>query len=195
MGVEGPYTRLAHEALTRSARSLSLSLSLSSLSSLSLPLSLFTPPRELQAMQSELDESANEQPPVQLQRRRHIKSLLMRKLMGDKDQDARECPYSILGVVSDASQDEIKDAFQRLIRPDAHGQRSESDLIAAFSLLRHPLKRSRYDRFGLCDMDLVVDGLFLGRYTHSTSGSCSSMSAVCIYQLLIRLRVFFGAGY
>jgi DnaJ-class molecular chaperone len=65
-------------------------------------------------------------------------------------------PYAVLGVARDARQDEISHAFRALLRrhhPDTRvdeaTDRSDSalrDVVAAYGLLRDPIRRAAYDR-------------------------------------------------
>jgi DnaJ-class molecular chaperone len=65
-------------------------------------------------------------------------------------------PYAVLGVAHDASQDEISHAFRALLRrhhPDTRGDVSGDDtsdlalrdLVAAYGMLRDPIRRAAYD--------------------------------------------------
>lgn len=60
--------------------------------------------------------------------------------------------YDLLGVSSDASQEEIKKAYRRRARelhPDAGGDEERFKAVqAAYQVLGDPERRSRYDRFG-----------------------------------------------
>jgi DnaJ-class molecular chaperone len=66
-------------------------------------------------------------------------------------------PYAVLGVAHDASQDEISHAFRALLRrhhPDTRGEVSPEDtsdlalrdVVAAYGVLRDPIRRAAYDR-------------------------------------------------
>jgi DnaJ-class molecular chaperone len=66
-------------------------------------------------------------------------------------------PYAVLGVAHDASQDEISHAFRALLRrhhPDSRGEVSREDrsdlalrdVVAAYGVLRDPIRRAAYDR-------------------------------------------------
>ncbi|MDR1048657.1 MAG: molecular chaperone DnaJ [Synergistaceae bacterium] len=67
--------------------------------------------------------------------------------------------YQILGVPRDASQEEVKKAYRKLVRqyhPDKNKGNPESEekiqkINAAYSVLGDPEKRARYDRFGTTD--------------------------------------------
>jgi curved DNA-binding protein CbpA len=66
--------------------------------------------------------------------------------------DDRADPYTVLGVPSTASQREITQAFHRLLRryhPDTRPATSHADdlrqLIAAYTVLRDPVRRTDYD--------------------------------------------------
>ncbi|MDX6367283.1 MAG: hypothetical protein QOK30_2359 [Nocardioidaceae bacterium] len=65
-------------------------------------------------------------------------------------------PYAVLGVDHDASQDEISHAFRALLRrhhPDTRGDVSADDtsdlalrdVVAAYGVLRDPIRRAAYD--------------------------------------------------
>lgn len=65
-------------------------------------------------------------------------------------------PYAVLGVAHDASQDEISHAFRALLRrhhPDTRGEVSAAaasdltlrDVVAAYGVLRDPIRRAGYD--------------------------------------------------
>jgi curved DNA-binding protein CbpA len=65
-------------------------------------------------------------------------------------------PYAVLGVARDASQDEISHAFRALLRrhhPDTRGELSADDtadlalrdVVAAYGVLRDPIRRAAYD--------------------------------------------------
>jgi DnaJ-class molecular chaperone len=65
-------------------------------------------------------------------------------------------PYAVLGVAHDASQDEISHAFRALLRrhhPDTRGEVSADaasdlalrDVVAAYGVLRDPIRRAAYD--------------------------------------------------
>jgi DnaJ-class molecular chaperone len=65
-------------------------------------------------------------------------------------------PYAVLGVAPDASQDEISHAFRALLRlhhPDTRGEVSGDatsdlalrDVVAAYGVLRDPIRRAAYD--------------------------------------------------
>jgi molecular chaperone DnaJ len=64
--------------------------------------------------------------------------------------------YSILGVRREASQEEIKQAYHRLIprfHPDVHPDDTDAEaglrsLNQAYAILRDPAERARYDRWG-----------------------------------------------
>lgn len=65
---------------------------------------------------------------------------------------AKKNYYLILGVESDATQDEIQRAFRRLakdLHPDYYGQDSKPflDLQEAYAVLADPERRSAYDRW------------------------------------------------
>jgi DnaJ-class molecular chaperone len=66
-------------------------------------------------------------------------------------------PYAVLGVAHDASQDEISHAFRALLRrhhPDTRGDVTGDDtsdlalrdVVAAYGVLRDPIRRAAYDR-------------------------------------------------
>jgi curved DNA-binding protein CbpA len=66
-------------------------------------------------------------------------------------------PYAVLGVAHDASQDEISHAFRALLRrhhPDTRGDvpgddtsdLALRDVVAAYGVLRDPIRRAAYDR-------------------------------------------------
>jgi DnaJ-class molecular chaperone len=66
-------------------------------------------------------------------------------------------PYAVLGVAHDASQDEISHAFRALLRrhhPDTRGEVSGDDtsdlalrdVVAAYGVLRDPIRRAAFDR-------------------------------------------------
>jgi DnaJ-class molecular chaperone len=66
-------------------------------------------------------------------------------------------PYAVLGVAHDASQEEISHAFRALLRrhhPDTRGEVSGDgtsdlalrDVVAAYGVLRDPMRRAAYDR-------------------------------------------------
>lgn len=65
-------------------------------------------------------------------------------------------PYEVLGVSSDATQDDIKSAYRRLARryhPDVNPGDHEAeekfkDIGQAYAVLSDPEKRARFDRFG-----------------------------------------------
>lgn len=60
--------------------------------------------------------------------------------------------YELLGISSDASEDEIKRAYRRMARthhPDAGGDEERFKAVThAYQVLSDPEKRRRYDRFG-----------------------------------------------
>src|SRR6185436_13253678 len=64
--------------------------------------------------------------------------------------------YDSLGVKKDASQDEIKKAYRKLVREhhpdknpgDAAAEAKFKEVQAAYDVLSDPEKRKQYDRFG-----------------------------------------------
>lgn len=63
-------------------------------------------------------------------------------------------PYAVLGVTSQATQEEINSAYRRLVRryhPDAAGRSAGTSallerVLAAYAVLRDPDRRAEYDR-------------------------------------------------
>lgn len=67
--------------------------------------------------------------------------------------DRKNDPYSTLGVPKDASDEDIKQAYRKQAKenhPDTEGGDKErmQELIAAYSILKDPTKRKRYDETG-----------------------------------------------
>lgn len=70
--------------------------------------------------------------------------------------DHRGDYYALLGVRPDSSEDELKRAYRRMARelhPDSTGGDAESEVrfkevTRAYEVLRDPVRRERYDRFG-----------------------------------------------
>jgi len=63
--------------------------------------------------------------------------------------------YQILGVVRNASEEEIKRAYRRLVmkyhpdrNPDPRATEKMKEINEAFAILSDPVKRQKYDRFG-----------------------------------------------
>ncbi|GAA1598793.1 J domain-containing protein [Kribbella karoonensis] len=74
-------------------------------------------------------------------------------------------PYAVLGVTAQASDDELDQAFRRLVRrlhpdtrrsvePDADARLQ--DLLNAYATLRDPIRRAAYDRDRAGTADVVV---------------------------------------
>src|SRR5260370_35645998 len=72
--------------------------------------------------------------------------------------ESRRCPYEVLGVQRDATIDQIKKAFRKLVNelhpdrnPDnkAECTRRLLEINAAYELLKHPEQRTADDRDGL----------------------------------------------
>ncbi len=74
--------------------------------------------------------------------------------------------YALLGVTSQASDDDIKRAYRRMARelhPDSTGGDSEAEtrfkeVTRAYEVLRDPQRRARYDQFGPDGVDGTVPG-------------------------------------
>ena len=99
-------------------------------------------------------------------------------------------PYETLGVAKNASQDEIKKAYRKLVREhhpdrnpgDAAAEERFKDVQAAYDLLSDPEKRKQYDTFGAArraavaptaafqDFDFDLGDLFGGMFSRGGGG-------------------------
>ena len=77
----------------------------------------------------------------------------------EKNSDAKEDLYAILEVGKDASQEEIKAAYRKMVlryHPDVNNEKGEAEerikaINSAYEILSDPAKRQRYDESGIHD--------------------------------------------
>jgi curved DNA-binding protein CbpA len=75
-----------------------------------------------------------------------------------KSAEGRRCPYEVLGIERDASSEQIKKAYHKLVKqwhPDRHppGKKHECtkhiiEINAAYEILSDPEQRAAYDKYG-----------------------------------------------